>query len=94
MQCSDCGKWRGVDDATLVVFSNETFFDDTMTNIKQDLLDVDPGVVSDLLHYLRALSQPVCATNLRAFWTSTENRLEIWREREIECIVFSVSPFI
>ena len=56
-----------MDDATLLVFSNETFFDDTMANIKQDLLDVDPGVVSDLLHYLRALSQPVCVSNLCAF---------------------------
>ena len=57
--CSVCGKWRRVDDETLLVFSNETFFDDRMTILEQEFLEMDHGLISDLLDHLRGLSAVV-----------------------------------
>ena len=79
LMCSECGKWRRVDDETLLVFSNETFFDDRMAMLEQEFLKEDQGVISDLFQYLRGLSTVVNEQSLEEFWLSTENSVQLWR---------------
>ena len=88
LMCSECGKWRRVDDETLLVFSNETFFDDRMAMLEQEFLEEDQGVISDLFQYLRGLSTVANEQSLEEFWLSTENRVQLWRSRKMTALCF------
>ena len=92
--CSECGSWRRVDDDTLSVYSNETYFDGHMVVLEQDFVAVDSGVVSDLLRYLRQLSGPVTAEMLQEFWSASNLRLRLWHARSADCVALSVHKSI
>ena len=88
--CSDCGSWRRVDDATLLVYSNETYFDDHIAALRREFLAVDAAVLSDLLQHVRRQSGSIGRVSLEHFWTGTELRRRLWGERAADCVVLAV----